>query len=177
MYKKEGKTKKNSDFSRLNPLVFNEFNKIIEEFKEKHKLDSYDVIDLLLKEKTEEKPDSIPVCVFDNDKLSCFEAIVKYLKERFSLRFKEISKLLNRSVSGVSTTYYNAVKKMPGAFLIKKSEHFIPTKLIASRKLSVMETIVSYLRESYGLSYHKIALLLRRDDRTIWTVYSRAKKK
>jgi len=28
-----------------------------------------------------------------------------------------------------------------------------------------------------GLTYHEIAVITNRDDRTIWTVYNRAKKK
>jgi len=37
--------------------------------------------------------------------------------------------------------------------------------------------MVEYLKEHEALSFHQIAALTNRDDRTIWTVYSRAKKK
>ena len=53
----------------------------------------------------------------------------------------------------------------------------IPLEVISNRKLSVLESIVFYLKEEKHLSYRKIASLLNRDDRTIWTCYSRAKKK
>jgi len=43
--------------------------------------------------------------------------------------------------------------------------------------LSVLEVMVEYLKEKEGLSYHEIASLTNRDDRTIWTVYHRAKIK
>jgi hypothetical protein len=43
--------------------------------------------------------------------------------------------------------------------------------------MSIFESLVGYMKDSLELSYHKIALLLNRDDRTIWTVYQRAKKK
>jgi hypothetical protein len=33
------------------------------------------------------------------------------------------------------------------------------------------------LKEEKEMTYHKIAEALNRDDRTIWTVYNRAKKK
>jgi len=33
------------------------------------------------------------------------------------------------------------------------------------------------MKESFGMTYHEIALSLNRDDRTIWTVYNRALKK
>lgn len=53
----------------------------------------------------------------------------------------------------------------------------IPTSILRDRTLSVLEGIVEYLREHHDLNYHQIAKLLNRDDRTIWTVYRRAKQK
>jgi len=53
----------------------------------------------------------------------------------------------------------------------------IPSDIFRDRTLSVLEIIVEYLKEKKDLSYHQIAILLNRDDRTIWTVYNRAKKK
>jgi hypothetical protein len=53
----------------------------------------------------------------------------------------------------------------------------IPDYVIRDRSLSILEIIVKYLKEEYEFSYHDIALLLNRDDRTIWTVYNRASKK
>jgi len=40
-----------------------------------------------------------------------------------------------------------------------------------------MESVVSYMKNSLGMTYHEIAVALNRDDRTIWTVYNRALKK
>ena len=40
-----------------------------------------------------------------------------------------------------------------------------------------MESVVFYLKEKMGMTYHEIAVELNRDDRTIWTVYNRALKK
>ena len=37
-----------------------------------------------------------------------------------------------------------------------------------------MESVVYYLKEELGKTYHEIAIYLNRDDRTIWTVYNRA---
>jgi hypothetical protein len=56
------------------------------------------------------------------------------------------------------------------------SEITIPTKIFHDRTLSVLEAIVSYLKEKQ-MTYHEIAILLNRNDRTIWTVYDRARKK
>ncbi len=60
----------------------------------------------------------------------------------------------------------------------KLSEKYtVPISVFADRTLASLEAIVEFLKENYGLSYHEIAELLHRDDRTIWTCYHRAKKK
>ena len=61
--------------------------------------------------------------------------------------------------------------------MAKKSKISIPSSILANRSLSVLEAISKYLKEEKGLTYHEIAVLLNRDDRTIWTCYNRAKKK
>ena len=53
----------------------------------------------------------------------------------------------------------------------------IPTLIFKDRKLSVLEAMVEYLKDEKQMNYQEIAVLLNRDDRTIWTCYSRAKKK
>jgi len=53
----------------------------------------------------------------------------------------------------------------------------IPSSIFKDRTLSVLETLTEFLKEQEGLTYHEIAVLIGRDDRTIWTCYSRAKKK
>jgi hypothetical protein len=53
----------------------------------------------------------------------------------------------------------------------------IPSHIFRDRSVKVLEAVVEFLKEKKNLTYHEIAVLLNRDDRTIWTVYSRAKKK
>lgn len=53
----------------------------------------------------------------------------------------------------------------------------IPTHIFLDRTLSVLETLSEYLHNTQGLTYHEIAVLLNRDDRTIWTCCHRAKLK
>ncbi len=53
----------------------------------------------------------------------------------------------------------------------------IPIHIFQDRTLSVLETIVEYLKEKLKLNYHEIGVLLNRDERTIWTCYHRAKEK
>ena len=56
-------------------------------------------------------------------------------------------------------------------------EYSIPLKVLRDRNLSVLEAISEYLHDEKNLTYHEIAVLMKRDDRTIWTCYQRAKKK
>ena len=60
---------------------------------------------------------------------------------------------------------------------MKESKVNIPIYIFQDRTLSVLEVMVEYLKEKLKLNYHEIAVLLNRDDRTIWTCYNRAKKK
>ena len=53
----------------------------------------------------------------------------------------------------------------------------IPSFVFRDRSVAVLESLVEYMKDSQGLSFHEIALLLNRNDRTVWTVYRRAKLK
>ncbi len=53
----------------------------------------------------------------------------------------------------------------------------IPISIFTDRSLASLEVVVEYLKEVKNLSYHQIAVLLNRNDRTIWTCYNRAKAK
>jgi len=53
----------------------------------------------------------------------------------------------------------------------------IPSNIFKDRNLAPLESISEYLKDKQGMSFHEIAVLLNRDDRTIWTCYTRAKKK
>ena len=60
---------------------------------------------------------------------------------------------------------------------VKDREIKLPAKIFQDRTLSFMEAAVTYMKEELLLTYHDIAMQLNRDDRTIWTVYNRARKK
>ena len=133
------------------------------------------VTDLLkVQEKEEAK---VPISVFKNDALSALETIVKYLRENKLLTFKQIGSLTNRNHVALAVTYRNSKKKLEEKFVEEISAYYVPVSILQDRKLSVLENLVSYLKDSFGLTYHKIAVLLNRNDRTIWTVFQRAKKK
>lgn len=150
-------------------------------YLKKEGVSSEEIIDLINKIlKVPPKPKKeviIPISVFKNDYLSALETIVKYLRENMLLSFKQIASLTNRNNVALAVTYRNAKKKLATKFVEEISPYSIPVSILKNRKLSVLENIVSYLKDTFGLTYHKIALLLNRNDRTIWTVYQRAKKK
>jgi len=53
----------------------------------------------------------------------------------------------------------------------------IPSFIFRDRSVAVMESLVEFLKDQKKMSIQEIALLLNRDQRTIWTVYNRAKIK
>ncbi|MBS3151701.1 hypothetical protein J4443_04950 [Candidatus Woesearchaeota archaeon] len=153
---------------------------LVDHAKKKYNLSSDEVLNLLskkLKISEEKIRNEIPVSIFKNDKLSCLEAIVKYLKENLNLKYHEIALSTNRDDRTIWATYDHAKKKLADKFIIDEIKHTIPLEIFQNRKFSVLELISKYLHEDVGLSYHEIAVLLNRNDRTIWTVYQRYKTK
>ena len=146
----------------------------VSHLKYDHKLSSEQVEDLFGKRI---RKDSLPISIFSNKELSCLETIVKYLKEELALRFHDIALLLNRNDRTIWTSYNIACKKRKKELLVKDSKFFIPVSIFKDRKFSVLEALVSYLKDKFNLRYKEIATLLNRDERNIWTVYNRAKKK
>jgi transcriptional regulator len=59
---------------------------------------------------------------------------------------------------------------------IKETNMFLPLSVFKDRKLTILESIIVYLREK-GLRYSEIAELVNRDQRNIWTIYSKTIKK
>jgi hypothetical protein len=56
-------------------------------------------------------------------------------------------------------------------------EVLIPVSIFKKEKLTPFEAMVKYLKEEKNLNYRQIGKLLNRDERNIWTVYNRSKKK
>lgn len=127
-----------------------------------------ELIDIIISEREEK----IPVTIFLNE-LAPLESIVKYLKENKGMTIKKISEKLNRSDKTIWTTYNNAKSRK---LTFSDTEYLIPTSFF-SKKTSILETAVYYLKKNHDLTLHQIAVILKRDDRTIWTLYHRALKK
>ena len=59
----------------------------------------------------------------------------------------------------------------------QKKIHQVPISIFANKNLGILESTVKYLKENNNLTYHEIAVLLKRDDRTIWATYHKAIRK
>ena len=136
--------------------------------KKKYNLD----IEKLLKLTEEEL--QFPISIL-NKRLTVLGSIVKYLKEEKKLSLHSIAEIIGRDERNVWNIYHNSKKKYPERFS-KRAKIWIPVSIFSS-KLSALESVVSYLKDELSLNYRNIAILLERDERTIWTVYQRAKKK
>lgn len=152
--------------------IESELSTFLKVLEEKYLVSSKDIIELLRKEPDK---DVIPVCIFKERKLSGLEVITKFMKENLGLKYSGIASDMNRNSGTIGITYRNARKKMSGGLIITSGID-IPILIFKDRKLSVLENIVVYLRKN-GMSLHEIAVLINRDDRTIWTVNNRANLK
>lgn len=125
-----------------------------------------ELIDLILIQKEEK----VPISIFKND-LGPLEVVVKFLRENKVLTIKQIAVKLNRSSKTIWTTYNNVKDKK---IKIGVSRFFIPVSFLSKKKLSILESLTSYLKDVESLTFHQIAELTNRDDRTIWTCHHRA---
>jgi len=153
-------------------------NQVISELKEKYKLSNNEVkkaLEQALSNYIKEPENSFPISII-NKKLTVLESIVKFLKEEKKYSFRKIASLISRNEKNLWHTYKKAKDKMSGKLAIKK-DVLVPLKVLQETKLSPLEAVVFFLRTEKELSLHEIAVLLSRDDRTVWTVLDRAKKK
>ncbi len=145
-------------------------SQITERLKQKYNYSDEEIFKLLGKESVL----LIPVAIFAG-KLSPAEALTKFLKENQDLGYREISKLIGRDERAVWANYKRAVKKMPLPFEIKEGIS-VPVSIFISEK-SILEALVSYLKDVKKMRNRKIAQLLNKNPANIWTVYNRSKKK
>ena len=129
---------------------------------------------LLEKRKDKEKFCEIPASIF-NSELSPLECVVAYLRNILSMEFSEIAKRLNRNKGSIWLTYQNATSK--NIDLKADNSICIPTIVLADRHYSLLENLVSYLKEKKMISVKEIGKLIGKSEKTIYTVYSRMRAK
>src|SRR3989338_3345974 len=129
---------------------------IIDDIKEKYNLSPSEILSLI-----EEKPISkeilIPVSIFEAENLSALEAVCKYLKEDLDISYSKIALLLNRNSRTIWTTYNNALSKAKGKLAAKEPKFYVPVSIFRNRNLSVLENLVSYLKDNFNLRYSEIS--------------------
>jgi len=118
---------------------------------------------------------TIPDYVF-NESLTALQSIVKYLKEERSLKNSEIAKIAHISQKSVWQAYRNSKAIQQEAFTRQKAAYAIPLSALKPG-LTALESVVFHLRITEKVSFRGIADILRRDQRTIWTLFRRAEKK
>ncbi|MBU2612128.1 MAG: hypothetical protein KKB62_00215, partial [Nanoarchaeota archaeon] len=143
---------------------------IIKKLKKKYNFSSKELLELISKESFE-----IPVSIFRKE-IGSLESIVKYMKENLNMKYVEIAKALGRDERTIWTSYKKSKEKFPEAFAVKEDEETIPASIFKENDLTVLESIVVYLKKK-GLKYSEIAQIIGRDQRNVWTIYLRASKK
>ncbi len=61
-------------------------------------------------------------------------------------------------------------------FSLVKEQLFLPAAIF-NKKLTVLESVVKFLKEEKNFSLHKISGIIGRDERNIWHIYNKAKKR
>ena len=145
--------------------------------RDKYGVNIKEILDIFGGKKfVEERKDiKIPLSIFKANKVGAAELLCRYLKDKEDCKFSEIAKLINRDQRTVALNYNNSKKKKI-RLMVDKESIYVPVSIFSDRRLSVLETIVYYLKERRYKNF-EIAKILNKDPRNIWTLYSRAEKK
>lgn len=150
------------------------FEKIEEIFEQLKKAENITEDEILGVFRQKHDLKAIPLSIFSTW-LAPLEAIVLYMKDTLNLTYSEIARELNRDQRTIWLTYQNAKKKNIG--IVISGNYYIPLDIFKNRALSMLENLSVYLHEVKGHAFREISDMIKKDNRTIWTVYNRAKKK
>jgi parallel beta-helix repeat protein len=114
---------------------------------------------------------AIPITIFTK-KLGALESLSKYMKENLGMSYHKIAELLNRDERTIWTAYHKSLTKQKGKINVIETSIFIPISVLNNRKLTVLESLILYLKQK-DMKYSEIAKLLNRNQKNIWTIYSR----
>ena len=118
----------------------------------------------------------IPAKLFGDSGLTALETISKYLKEECHLTYHQIANILQRDDRTIWSSYNNARKKQKTKLRIQEGLE-IPLIVYKTKKLTVLESTILFLKNNYLLPFEDIAFLLKKSKKTVWATYSRATKK
>jgi len=148
---------------------FLKFKEIYQKLKK-----NYDVSKIL--NELEKREIVIPISIF-NEVLTPLQTISKYLVENIGLSYSDIARKLNRNRRIIWQAYKLAAEKYVSKFEIIDYTNNVSLSVFSDRSKNISFCLISYLKENLELRYRDIAKLLKRDERTIWTIYNRRKKK
>lgn len=97
-------------------------------------------------------------------------------KRQVAPRLDESRELLSSIIRFMKLNQQLELQELIRLYTDISPEETVPVSIFA-HSLSPSEALCKYLKENCGLSFHEIALLINRDDRSIWTSYSRAASK
>jgi len=162
-----------------NSLEFYNLKTELERLRRKYKLEDKDILEELY------QTELIPINIFST-KTSPLESIVRYLKENLNYRLVEIAQKLNRSQKTIWQAY-NSVRKSEtrtrktttkkSILLITEKIEYIPLDIFKKDKLSILESLVLFLKQHRNKRFKDIARALNRNERTVWTTHHRAQQK
>jgi hypothetical protein len=161
-------------FNSVDKRLF--FEQLIGQLKYKYLLTKDEIV-WIMNPPSSESQLNLPLTIFENQDLSALETICKYLKEEKGCRYNEIAGMLHRDQRTIWVTYNNSLKKSNGKLAFAESQYNLPITIFQDRKLSVLESIVYYLKGNYNLRYSQIAKLIQRDERNIGAIYHKAEGK
>jgi DNA-directed RNA polymerase specialized sigma24 family protein len=95
------------------------------------------------------------------------------MKENLNMNYRDIAKELGRNERTIWTAYKKANEKQKEPIKISETEIDLPISIFENNELTILESIIIYLKNN-GKKYSEIGKLLYRDQRNIWTIYSRA---
>ncbi len=144
---------------------------ILKELVSKHRIKREQIFEIIDQKQNIE----IPISIFQKD-LGALETLVKYMKENLAMRYSEIAKHLNRDERTVWTSYNKSLKKFKGTLIIENSKLKVSLKELNNSKYTILESLILFLK-SKDLSFKEISLLIKRDQRNIWTIYSNVVRK
>ncbi|MFH1585218.1 MAG: hypothetical protein ABIB79_00440, partial [archaeon] len=144
---------------------------IIGELKSKYYINRREVLELVKQKESVE----IPITIFSKE-LGGLEVVVKYMKENLGMTYSEIAREIGRDERTVWVAYHKAVEKQKAPIKPKETDIELRIEVFKDRELTVLESVIMYLKKK-EMKYSEIGELLDRDQRNVWTIYSRAKKK
>ena len=143
---------------------------IAEELSERYKLSKSEISGIFNLNK-----ESIPATIFSKE-IGGLEALCKYMHENLNMSYHEIALAINRDDRTIWTAYQKAVRKMSRPLEVKETRMILPVSIFKNRRLTVLESAIIYMK-SKGLRYNEISNLINRNQKNVWTIYSRAIKK